>query len=455
MTKYAVVDIETTGGYAAQHRIIEIAIVITDGEQELDRFESLVDPSQGIPGYIKGLTGITEDDLIGAPSFDKIAHIVFSKLQDCIFVAHNVNFDYSFVKHQLHECGYEINLRKLCTVRLSRKLFPGFKHYSLGNLCASLGVDITHRHRAMGDAFATYEVLKMLLAKDITLEKSEVNAMLKRNSREQTLPPNLPKEQFENLPEKPGVYYFHDEHGKIIYIGKAVNIRKRISSHFTGNIKSLQRQNFMREIHSISHELTGNELIALLLESNEIHHYWPKHNRAHKRVERNYGIFDYTGQDGYTRLVIEALRKHQWPVAKFDTISEANEEMMNIIRAHELCLAKCSIGTTGYITEQCQPGCSCEHGSRSYNKKVKEAIASLSSSKPNYAVIAKGREAEEVSFIVVKEGQYQGFGYMEKELFAIDRLEENFQPKKHYRFATSVIASFTERFSSKYKMIEL
>src|SRR6476661_2774049 len=156
---YAVVDIETTGGYAAANGIIEISIKIFDGEQVTEEFETLVNPLKPIPRYIQAFTGITNEMVADAPYFSDVAEKVYTFLQGNIFVAHNVNFDYSFIKAHLEACGYSFQAKKLCTVRLSRQIFPGFPSYSLGNLCQSLEIELKDRHRAAGDAAATVILL--------------------------------------------------------------------------------------------------------------------------------------------------------------------------------------------------------------------------------------------------------------------------------------------------------
>src|SRR5688572_100900 len=261
---YAIVDIETTGSYAAANGITEISIQVFDGNNVVERFETLINPLQTIPRYIQAMTGITDDMVENAPLFEEVADKIFSILKDKIFVAHNVNFDYSFVKASLAEAGYEYNCQKLCTVRLARKLIPGLPSYSLGKLCHSLGISIINQHRAGGDTDATVKIFQLLLQKDKNrfIEKS-----LARNSKEQMLPPNVPKEHFEKLPFTPGVYYFHNEKGKIIYVGKAKNIRYRVNSHFSNNSQSRQRQNFLRHTYAISFQDTATELMACILES--------------------------------------------------------------------------------------------------------------------------------------------------------------------------------------------
>ncbi|RYD89366.1 MAG: DNA polymerase III subunit epsilon, partial [Sphingobacteriales bacterium] len=287
---YAIVDIETTGGHANANGITEIAICIHDGTRVIKRFDTLINPQRDIPIYIRALTGITNEMVQDAPLFKDMAHEIYQLLHDKIFVAHNVNFDFSFVRYHLAQAGYDLQCNKLCTVRLGRKIMPGFPSYSLGKLCSQLGISNNSRHRAAGDAEATAILFSLLLEKDT--EKHIIKA-LKQNSREQVLPPNLPKKDVEQLPYTPGVYYFHDNKGKVIYVGKAKNLKKRVCSHFTGNNPGPQRQEFLRNIHSITYQLCGTELIAFVLESIEIKRLWPKYNRSLKRFEHAYALYDY------------------------------------------------------------------------------------------------------------------------------------------------------------------
>ncbi|WP_315824144.1 3'-5' exonuclease [Paraflavitalea speifideaquila] len=198
---YAIVDIETTGGYAANNDITEVAIVLHDGEKVVNRFESLVRPERAIPYYIQVLTGITPQMVEEAPSFEELAPVIHGLLEGAIFIAHNVNFDYSFLKHHLSQAGYELTTQKLCTVRLSKKVFPGFKSYSLGRLCESLGILMENRHRAGGDADATVRLFEHLLQHDAI---THIQQFIKKGAKEQSLPPHLPKEEVEKLPYTPG-----------------------------------------------------------------------------------------------------------------------------------------------------------------------------------------------------------------------------------------------------------
>src|SRR5215217_3489188 len=182
---YAVVDIETTGGFASGNGITEISILVHNGVEVVSVYDTLINPEQDIPTYIESLTGISNDMVIDAPVFSDVADEIYELLHDKVFVAHNVNFDFSFIKHHLSNCGYELNCKKLCTVRLSRKLLPGHGSYSLGKLCAALNISLHNRHRAGGDAAATAELLTLLLNADM---EGIIAQTLSRTSKEQVLP---------------------------------------------------------------------------------------------------------------------------------------------------------------------------------------------------------------------------------------------------------------------------
>jgi len=242
--EYAIVDIETTGGNAGGSRITEIAIIIHDGVMVLERFETLVNPQKEIPLPIFALTGINNEMVQDAPIFDDVAEKVYEMLSGRVFVAHNVNFDHSFVRHELSRAELKWTAKnKLCTVRAARKIKPGLPSYRLGNLCRSLDIPLLRAHRAGGDADATALLLSRLLEWD---NGGIIEKMIKKNAQDQRLPPNLPPEDFDALPEKPGVYYFYNREKKVVYVGKAKNLKKRVAQHFSGHKITPQRQNFLR-----------------------------------------------------------------------------------------------------------------------------------------------------------------------------------------------------------------
>ena len=413
---YAIVDIETTGGYAENHRITEIAIYYHDGIQVTDSFHTLVNPGRNIPYYITGLTGITTEMVYSAPAFKEIASEIHQKLDGKVFVAHNAHFDYSFLKKEFEQAGIQWQCKKLCTVRLSRKIIPGLRSYSLGSLAESLGISITNRHRAGGDAAATVKIFDQLLQRD---RDSYILKVLKRNSGETILPPNLSKQEFDRLPAKCGVYYFHDSRGNVIYVGKAVNIKKRISGHFTGDAREWSRSKIRNEIHHISYELTGNELIALILESQEIRKLWPKYNQAQKYRTEEWGIFDYEDRNGYLRFSVNLVKRGSHPLIRFSSKGDAWNFLWQKVREYNLCPKLSGLQVSKglcfeYQTGECNGACMGVEGVKKYNNRIQSAIDSFHERGNSVAIIGKGRNLDEQSLVLVEEGNYFGFGFFDR-----------------------------------------
>lgn len=422
---YAIVDIETTGGYAAANDITEIAIIIHDGTRVTDRFETLIKPSRAIPYFIQSLTGINHSMVEDAPSFASVAPAIFEKLQGKVFVAHNVNFDYSFVKHHLSLYGFDLVTPKLCTVRLARKVFPALPSYSLGNLCRHFNIEIVNRHRAGGDAGATAILFQHIIESN---GLAHIEQFLKKNSREQSLPPNLPKEQIDNLPYGPGVYYFHDQKGKVIYVGKARNIKYRVKSHFTHNGAGRQRQEFLRNIYSISHQDCGTELMAFILENVEIRKYWPKYNTSQKSFNATYGLYMYEDQNGYYRLVLEKKKPHLKAFYTFNLLNEGLRLLNQLNENFSLAL------NDGDDSEQ-------------YNKRVLDAVEYLEKSLPTFAVIDDCYNDDGRSCILIEKGRFYGMGYMpgEAAVYSADELKNYLQVYPENDYIRGLIYQYVQK----------
>jgi len=414
---YAIVDIETTGGYAENHRITEVAIYLHDGIQVTEEFHTLINPGRNIPYYITGLTGITTEMVLESPAFEEIAEDLFKRLEGKIFVAHNAHFDYSFLKKEFEQVGINWQSKKLCTVRLSRKIIPGLRSYSLGSLAESLGIEITNRHRAGGDAAATAKIFDHLLRRD---QDGYIVKVLKRNSGETILPPNLPKEEFDRLPAHPGVYYFLNANGNVIYVGKAINIKKRIAGHFTGDAREWSRSKIRNEIHHITYELTGNELIALILESQEIRRLWPKYNQAQKFRVEEWGIFNYEDRNGYLRFSVNIVARGSHPLIRFSTKGEAWNFLWEKVRDYELCPKLCGLQLSkglcfDYQSGGCHGACMGVEPVKAYNSRVEQAIRAFKDEGETVAIIGKGRNLSEQSLVLVEKGSYVGFGFFDRE----------------------------------------
>ena len=449
---YAIVDIETTGSYSAANGITEISIHVFDGTAVVEKFETLINPGQLIPRYIQAMTGITDEMVADAPSFSDIAEKIYTLLHDKIFIAHNVNFDYSFVNGHLREHGFNLNIKKLCTVRLSRKIFPGFPSYSLDKLCQSLGIIINGHHRAGGDTEATVKIFQRLLAND---KEQHIQKSLLRHSKEATLPPNVPKEHFEQLPYSPGVYYFHNEKGKVVYVGKANNIRYRVNSHFSNNSEGRQKQNFLRYVHAISFLPCGTELMACILESTEIKKRWPVFNHSQKRWEDIYGIFLYEDQNGYGRLAIDKNRKRLNPVYTFHYIVDGHAIIRKLIRDFNLCPKLCFLQKDpgkceGIKEEYCFGACEQKELATEYNARVKRACASLRS-QPSFAIIDKGLNSEDRSCVLVIEGEFYGMGYIphDVQITNTEILKDYLTIYKENSVIRNLISGYAARFPGK------
>lgn len=447
--EYAIVDIETTGGNASGSRITEIAIIIHDGKKIVERWETLVNPQKEIPPAIFALTGITNEMVSTAPIFDLISDKVLELLKDRVFVAHNVNFDYSFVKNELELAGFKWTARKLCTVRAARKIKPGLPSYSLGRLCNSLDIPLENAHRAGGDANATAILFSRLLEWD---DAKVIETMIKKTATDQRLPPHLPPTDFDALPEKTGVYYFYDQYKKVIYVGKAVNIKKRVASHFSGHNINSQRQNFLRDIHGISFEVCATELIALLLECTEIKKLWPTYNRALKRFEFNYGLYEYEARSGYRYLAVGKLSKGQSSIESFNSLHTAINALMQLKEQFTIDHRFCNFGIPE-LPQAIKNDLEMLPDVDSHNEQIEKALNHLVSKRESFAIIDKGRTQEEKSIVYVENGHFYGMGYLSSDIIIneIAELKEHVTRYASNQYIMQLIYSYSEKYLYKVK----
>ena len=447
---YAIVDIETTGGHASSNGITEIAIIIHDGVTEVSRFETLVNPEKPIPIYVRALTGITDEMVSAAPLFKDIAPQVYTLLHDKIFIAHSVNFDYSFLKHHLAICGFNLNCKKVCTVRLGRKVFPGLPSYSLGKFCGSLGIQIINRHRALGDAEAATSLFSLMIVED---KEGHLQSFLNPRSREQLLPPNLAKEKVDALPEKPGVYYFRNEKGKIIYIGKAKNLKHRVISHFSNNSVKKRKQDFLREIFDVTYEVCGTELMAFILEAMEIKRVWPKHNQSLKRYEQVYGMFVFEDQRGYLRLAIDKRNKSNTSLYSFNMLAEGYSLLRTLISDYSLCPRLCFLQKSADTCchAHCKGACRGQENIDSYNSRVLQAVNQLKVTMPSFAIKDDGRMENETGWILIEEGRFYGMGYLPDHLaiHSINDLKPHLTPYSANDYVKNLVYSHAEKYPEK------
>jgi DNA polymerase-3 subunit epsilon len=416
LMKFAIVDIETTGGNAARDRITEIAIFLHDGEKVVDEFCSLINPECSIPPFISRLTGINDEMVANAPKFYEVAKEIVQITDGAVFVAHNANFDYNFIRESYRSLGFNFTRDHLCTVGLSRKIIPGFRSYSLGNLCNSLNISITDRHRAKGDAFATVKLFEILLQKN---NDHTFSNFIKNDYINLRFPPGFNKSIIDKLPETYGVYYLHNSDGRIVYIGKSNNIRQRILSHFR-NKQSRKAQELRNSVADITFEETGNELIALLLESEEIKKNQPIFNRAQKRTVKNHSIYFSENENGYITFRISNETNQENLVTLASTYDHALDMIDELIHKFKLCQKLCGVFSIvhacfKYSVKQCNGACIGKETPEDYNKRAKAAIDSLQYKSPNFMIIDNGRSINEKSVVHIENGKYVGFGYYETE----------------------------------------
>ena len=384
---YSIIDVETTG--YPRNKITDISIFTTDGVNILREFHSLVNPGINIPRNITRLTGISNETVQDAPKFFEIAKQILDATRDSIFVAHNVNFDFNVIKNEYKELGYSFKRKKLCTVRLSRRIIPGYKSYSLGKLCAELNIPIHGRHRAKGDAFATFELFKLLFEKSNTnfFEDDIYNKQI-------TVSKYLEEKDLDHLPKEIGVYYFWNNKGKIIYVGKSINIKERVISHFRDNAK--KEIKLCQEATKITYKLTGSELIALLEESAEIKKHYPLYNRKQKRIGETYALTYQTNKDGIIELKTDYLKQVDSPLMTYEGSNKAREHLKNIVEKNKFCLKYCDLekGKNScfyYQIKKCNGVCCSKESIETYNKRVLKFILSTQPKKLNQSIFTKGR----------------------------------------------------------------
>ena len=409
---YAICDIETTGGNPKNSKITEIAIYKHDGEKVIDEYDTLVNPEIPIPPFIVNLTGINDRMVENSPRFFEIAKEIIEFTKDCVFVAHNVGFDYGVLRSEFRSLGFDFRRPHLCTVRSSRHVLPGHDSYSLGKLTRALGIDLIGRHRAGGDALATAKLFGIIYEKD----KENLLSFIQEELNPKRLHPNLDIDFLDDIPNKTGVYKFYNDTNQLIYIGKSIHIKKRIEQHLR-NLKTSKGVEMQKEIARIDYELTGSELIALLLESQLIKQYTPKYNRALRRNKSPYGLFSYIDGNDYIRLYVgQTAKLSEIPLATFSTKKEGNGFMLRIVDENNLCQKLCDLYKTNsacfqYEIGECKGACIQKESSTSNNSRCQKLIDTLNLKEASFYIIGKGRQKNEKSLVLIKKGTLQGFGY--------------------------------------------
>jgi DNA polymerase III subunit epsilon len=375
------VDIETNGLNHIRGRVIEVAAIRIEEGRVVREFNQLIDPGAPLPQFITNLTGITETDLQGAPLFVAVADELLEVMQGAIFVAHNVRFDYSFLKQEFRRIGKQFSPRQLCTVRLSRALYPTQRSHKLQSLIDRHGFAADHRHRAYDDAYVLWQFLQHVYKEfgPTTLEQA-ITKQLKKPS----LPKGLSPEMLTNLPEATGVYIFEDETGAPIYVGKSVNIKKRVASHFVRDTENVGEFKIAQSVRNIRYHETKGELDALLLESQLVKELLPLHNKLLRRVEGVIIAKKVPNEHGYMTVHLEEsspsdITSHQNILAVYSRRSHARNALDAMQRDYTLCpkllgLEKAKGACFLHQLKRCNGACAQKEPATVYNARVSDAF---------------------------------------------------------------------------------
>jgi DNA polymerase-3 subunit epsilon len=394
--------------------------------------------------------------LRNAPKFYEIAKRIVEITQDCIIVAHNAQFDYRILRTEFKRLGFDFSKETLCTVELSKQLIPGKDSYSLGKLTRSLGIPVSDRHRAAGDAQATVTLFKMLLAKDTS--KTIISESIRLEPKYQMEPRLL--DIIDSLPSIIGVYYMHDANGEVVYIGKSKNIKRRVNQHFTST--NPKQRKMQLKVAAVTYEETGSELVALLKESEEIKQIRPYFNRALKRSKFTHGLFSFEDNNGYINLKVAQVNGKANPITTFSNGRSAKQFMIKLADEHNLCqkltgLHNTSSNCFNYTIKQCYGACIEEESFSDYNSRIQQIIDHHSFENQNMVIVDRGRDVDERSAILIENGQFKGFGFynLNYQINNLEILQSIITPMQHNRDSQHIIQTYLRKNKKKLKILSL
>ncbi|PHN92441.1 exonuclease [Maribacter sp. 6B07] len=443
---YAILDIETTGGKFNEEGITEIAIHKFDGQKVVDKFISLVNPEKEIQPFVVKLTGINSKMLRTAPKFYEVAKRIIEITEDTVIVAHNAQFDYRILRTEFRRLGYNFERKTLCTVDLSKLLLPDAESYSLGKLVRSLGIPVSDRHRANGDALATVKLFKLLLAKDS--EKIIIKDAIRKETQGELSEKQL--DIVRDLPNETGVFYMHNKDGDIIHLSKTSDLKKKVNQIFTKSNQKFKK--LAKETKKVTYELTGNDLVAILKEHQELLKIRPKYSTIPKKRMYSHAICITIDEHGYYKLKIEPYRECKEPLGLFNGVFSAKNYRYKITKEFGLCeklngISEARNNCSGYDEGTCQGACINKEDVAEYNKRVTAAITKNSIKGNKVLVIDKGREIGEQSAILLKNGSLVGLGFydLNHQINNIHILESIITPMNGTRDANYLIESYLRK----------
>ncbi len=377
------VDIETTGGNATRDRITELAILTMKDGELVSEWETLINPETWIPEHIQHLTGINNDMVSVAPTFEKVSKEVLERLSGFVFIAHNARFDYGFIKNEFKRCGVQFKAPVLCTVKLSRNLFPDQRRHNLDSIMHRHGLACSARHRAYGDARVLFDFMCALYSQ---LDAEDVDSVITRLLKKPSLPPALSEEQVDSVPDGPGVYRFYDKQGVLLYVGKSVRLRDRVLSHFSSDHQHSKEMKISQNIASIDCIETAGELGALLLEAKLIKKELPVYNYRLRRYDRLVTIYwDMDDEQSlpaiHTAETVDP-RKIDKHFGLFKTSKKAKEKLSQLAKEHQLCEKLLGLETGkgacfAYQLKRCRGACVGQESEIQHRIRLMQALLPL------------------------------------------------------------------------------
>jgi len=421
----AFVDLETTGATATADRITEIGIIEVDGDS-VREWSSLINPHTAISPFIENLTGISNAMVADAPVFSALADEVLQRLSGRLFIAHNARFDYGFLKNEFRRAGLDFRATVLCTVKLSRKLFPMHARHNLDSLIGRHGLIVSDRHRALGDARLIHQLWVKLLD---TVPAEALDAAVRALTARPALPAGLDPESIDSLPEGPGVYLFYGENDLPLYVGKSTGIRKRVLSHFAADHATAKEMALTQQVRRVESIPTGGEVGALLTEAALVKRLQPIHNR---RLRRNddacfWRLTEVAKGDWRPRLVLASElgdHNHAHLYGPFKTAREAKRNLQELARTHHLChallgLEKAREGKPCFAhqVQQCKGACVGKEPVSFHSARLMAALGRLQLAAWPFPGPAGLREGEQM--LVLDRWRYRGLAASETELAEI------------------------------------
>lgn len=409
--RYAIIDLETTGGRPDRDKITEIGIVIHNGQEIVETFSSLINPGITIPPMITRITGISQEMVDDAPPFYEVARQVALMTEHSVFVAHNVRFDYHFLREAFSDLGFTYTRPQLCTVKMSRKVFPGLPSYSLGNLIRHFNIPVNARHRALDDALATTRLLELILEQDQLASVSPAQL-----TRELRPPAHLPQDLYDQVPQACGIYYFYNTAGDVIYVGKSKHIRRRLQEHLQSVSRKAARLD--REIAHVDWVVTGSELYAAILESYEIRRLLPAINKTQRNQSFPAGIYLESTDRGYHRLRAGTRKDDDQPVQVYPSTRAARSALSSITEQFGLCWHLTVEYEPGkpcfrHHLGQCLGACVGQEPSTEYNERCSLAAAAMGRDlQGSFLLMDKGPEDEVYACFQIDEGQFTAMGFV-------------------------------------------